>query len=116
MMRSVLFFCALAGIPLTLCSCGGKTTSTFKAGEHNVVVIKRASPFKTGVSLGSVGADGSFSYEYRDLKVTLENEVLTVNSKRYIIPHKDDSIKVIDGRAGIKVEINGQLAKPERGP
>lgn len=118
MMRSFLFFCALAGALLTLCSCKYKytlTTKAGKAGQHNVVIIKMKPRSETGTSPFSIDSNGDFSYECSDLKVRFENEVLMVNSKRYVIPHKDDSIKVVDGRAGIRVEINGQLAKPEGG-
>ncbi len=81
------------------------------------MIIKLSPPFfKDGATRVSRQTRDDFEYECFDLKVRLENEVLTVNGKRYVIPHKDDSIKVVDGRAGIRVEINGQLAKPEAGP
>jgi hypothetical protein len=113
-MRSVLFFCALAGIPLTLCSCTAKSRFTTKVGEHQVVIFRKVPLSRSGASHSSIGV-ADLTYEESDLKVRLENEVLTVNGKTYIIPHKDDSIEVVDGRFGIRVEINGQLAKPERG-
>jgi hypothetical protein len=117
MMRGVLFFCALAGASLALCSCRPRNTSTgtFKAGEHDIVIIKLEPRFNAGSIEFSIQGNGDFSYEFFDLKVRLENEVVTVNGKRYIIPHKDDSIKVVDDRAGMRVEIKGQLAKPEEG-
>jgi hypothetical protein len=116
-MRSVLFLCALAGASLALCSCRPKntSTSTFTAGEHNVTIFKLEPRFNAGAVCISSQSRDDFLYEFFDLKVRLENEVLTVNGKRYIILHKDDSIKVVDDRAGIRVEINGQLAKPEEG-
>lgn len=43
------------------------------------------------------------------LNIRLEDEVLTVNGKKYVIPNKDDSITVKNGR----VEINGQPAQPQ---
>lgn len=55
------------------------------------------------------------TYEDLGLKVHLGNEVLTVNDKTYIIPHKDDSIKIVADGDRIRVEINGQLTKPEGG-
>jgi hypothetical protein len=79
------------------------------------VIIKLEPRFEGGATRVSSQTRDDFEYECFDLKVRLENEVLTVNGNRYIIPHKDDSIKVVDGRAGIRVEINGQLAQPEGG-
>jgi hypothetical protein len=50
-----------------------------------------------------------WTYESADTKASIEDEVLTVNGKRYVLAHKNDSIRITDGR----VEINGQPAKPE---
>ncbi len=116
-MRSVLLYCALVGISLALCSCTEKSTYTAKVGQHNIVVSRSVPRSRAGDHDGSSTLSGppKLTYKSGDLKVTVENEVLTVNGKTYVIPHKDDSIKIVDDRAGIRVEINGQLAKPEGG-
>ncbi len=112
MIRTVLVFCVLGIASCTLCSCKGKSTFTTRVGEHSVVIIQMTPLLNTGTSHGS-REGAKLTYEYLDLKVKLEDEVLTVNGRRYIIPEKDDSIKIINDRAGIKVEINGQPAKAE---
>ncbi len=117
MMRSVLLCCALVGIPLTLCSCTEKSTFTSKVGQHNIVVSRSVPRSRAGAHHSSSTLSGppKLTYESGDLRVTLENEVLRVNGKTYVIPHEEDSIKIVDDRAGIRVEVNSQLANPEGG-
>ena len=50
-----------------------------------------------------------FTYDGGNCKVKLENEILTVNGKKYLVANKKDSIKIEDDR----VQINGKKAKPE---
>jgi hypothetical protein len=53
---------------------------------------------------------GDFTYKGNGFQVSLQNEVLTVNGKRYAVPNKNDSIKVIDNY----VEIGGRPATPSQ--
>jgi hypothetical protein len=55
--------------------------------------------------------DGKQVFTYRAGKrnIRLEDEVLTVDDKQYVIPNKDDSITLRNGR----VKINGQPAQPQ---
>jgi hypothetical protein len=111
MSRAILTFCILVAISCILCSCP-QSTSVQRINQHKVVIVETA-PFRSASSDSTItgAADGTqtFTYEGRNLKVRLENEVLTVNGNRYVIPRKDDSITITNGR----VEINGQPAKPE---
>jgi hypothetical protein len=111
MIRIVLVFCILAMVSCILCSCKPTSKFTTTVGEHNIEIIQMTPSLHTDRSHVTIEG-GVLTYEYIDLKVKLENEVLTVNGKRYIVPRKDDSIKIIDDRVEIKVEINGQPTKP----
>jgi hypothetical protein len=111
MSRAILTLCVLVAISCILCSCP-KTTSVQKISQHNVVIVEtwpfRGSSRRCTIR-GAEGGPQAFTYERRNLKVRLENEVLTVNGNRYVIPRKDDSITIRNGH----VEINGRPAKPE---
>jgi hypothetical protein len=52
---------------------------------------------------------GGYEYRSESLVVTIAGEALTVNGRRYLIPDKNDSIRVRDEN----VWINGQPAKSE---
>jgi hypothetical protein len=110
MVRTILVLCVLVITPCIVCSCS-RVSSTFitKVGEHDVKIIS-SGPLWGGGGAGRMSAKGSeFTYELDDLKVVLQNEILTVNGKKYVIPKKDDSITIIDGR----VEVNGQPVNAE---
>ncbi len=108
MVRIILVLCVLAMAPCMLCSCSRvPSTFTTKVGEHNIKIITRGLFSTDGGRM--VGKGSEFTYEVDDLRVVFQNEMLTVNGKKYTIPKKDDSITIIDGR----VEINGQPAKAE---
>ncbi len=111
MNRTVLVWCALGVVFCILSSCA-RSKWTDKVGEHYLEIIETHT-FGGGEARSSFQTmpDGTQAYIYQSdtLKVRLEHEVLTVNGKRYLIPKKDDSIRIKDGR----VEINGQQAKPE---
>ena len=111
--RTILLLCVLGVTCCSLSSCG-RSKGTYKVGQHTVVIIN-TSLFGRGDHIhGTIkGAHDQyewFTYEDGNLKVRLENEVLTVNGKRYLVPHKDDSITVRNEH----VEINGKPLKPER--
>lgn len=111
--RIVLLLWILGVAPFVLCSCS-KSKHSFKVGQHDLVIIETV----VGEGPGSgkhvlpdiKGQPPTLVYESPSLIVRLEDEVLTVNGKRYILAHKDDSIRITDDR----VEINGQPAKPEQ--
>jgi hypothetical protein len=69
---------------------------------------------ETGVLTGSSNYQSTsegkltFTYEGKKLKVRIEDEILTVNGKRYVLANKDDAIRIKDD----DVEINGKPAKP----
>ncbi len=111
MNRTILVLCVVSAALCILSSC--KARSTRYVGAHRVEIVDR--PKGTRHSSLTRMPDGKliFTYESDETTVRLEDEVLTVNGKTYIIPHKDDSMKIVHDRGGITVEINGQLAKPE---
>ncbi len=102
-----LWVCAIASC--TLCSCS-KSKSIQKIGQHNVII--ETTDFGPGSShstiQGAMGGTQVFTYESGNCKVRLEGEVLTVNGRKYVIPNRDDSIYVKNGR----VEINGKVVEP----
>jgi hypothetical protein len=92
-----------------LCSCGqSRSTDTTQVGDHKVVIVDTSG---RGGSSGHDKSSGSlvFTHDSGNCKVRLENEVLIVNGKKYLIPNKNDSIRIEDGQ----VEINGKSVKPE---
>jgi hypothetical protein len=112
MVRTILVLCVLVMTPCILCSCSRvPDTFTTRVGEHNIKIVTKGPLWGRDGGHG-VGKGSELTYEKDDLKVVLQNEILTVNGKKYIIPKRDDSITIIDGR----VEINGQPAKPEEEP
>ncbi len=106
MRRTLLLLCVLGTTPCILSSCRNKSMQY--VGQHRVEIIERT---PNGTTRMERFPDGRvvFTHETGDTSVMLEDEVLTVNGKRYVLAHKDDSITITDGR----VEINGQPAKPE---
>jgi hypothetical protein len=112
MHRTIVVFCVLVIVSCTLCSCA-KTITTQKVGQHNVEIIETSIRRSRPVSSSLTSApDGTsvFTYESGQHSIRLEGEVLTVNGDKYIIPKKDDTIRIQSGR----VEINGREAKPQR--
>jgi hypothetical protein len=111
MNRTALLIYVLGVTSCMLCSCA-QSKRTVQVGEHSLEIIESRGGTWGHSELYSL-PDGTRAYTYESdtVKVKLEHEVLTVNGKTYIIPRKDDSVRIIDGR----VEINGQLAKPEGG-
>jgi hypothetical protein len=111
MNRTILVLCVLGTASCILSSCA-ESKWTDKIGEHRLEIVE-THVFGGGEARSSSQSmsDGTRVYvcESDKTKIRLEGEVLTVNGKRYVIPHKDDSIRIKDGR----VEINGQPAKPE---
>jgi hypothetical protein len=82
-------------------------------GGHRIQIIES----RLGQAYGGGGVrnrpDGKqiFVYEGGKLKLSLEDNVLTVNDEKYTLPNQDDSITVKNGR----VEINGRPAQPQDG-
>ena len=110
MNRRILIACVLGTVACILPSCGS-SKGTYKVGQHTVVIIETSLGGGGSGKSTLQGADDQydfFTYEGRNLRVRLENEVLTVNGKKHLIPQKDDSITIKNGY----VEINGQPAKP----
>lgn len=112
MNRSIVVFCVLGMVSCTLCSCR-QTKFNCKVGQHKVEIIERSMLRSRPVnSRHTIVPDGAsvLTYDSRTYSIRLEGEVLTVNGTTYIIPKKDDTILIEDGR----VAINGRAAKPQR--
>jgi len=107
MNRMISAFCVLSVALCILSSCRSRYKSMQYVGKHRVE-ISEGTP--NGTTRMQKFPDGKlvFTHESDETSVRLEDEVLTVNGKRYVLAHKDDSIKITDGH----VEINGQPAKP----
>ena len=110
MNRTILLLCVLGVFSCMLPSCA-ESKRTVQVGRHSLEIIE-TSPGGSGRSDLYDLPDGTraYTYESNTVSVKLEHEVLVVNGKRYVIPNKDDSIKVKNGR----VAISGQPAKPEK--
>jgi len=110
MNRAILVLCVLGAASCTLCSCRSEYRGGGKVGGHRISIIET----RLGQTYGGGGTqtlpDGKqiYTHEGGKLKVRLEDEVLTVNGRKYVLPKKDDSITLRNGR----VEINGQPAQP----
>jgi hypothetical protein len=108
--RNIVVFCVLGIVACTLCSCTTRKT-TCKVDRHNVEIIEtsmlRSRPVK---SSHTVVPDGMsvLTYDSGAYDIRLEGEVLTVNGARYILPKKDDAVRIENGQ----VEINGKAVKP----
>ena len=110
MRKSIFIFCILGFAVGILCSCRRTTrsTNTTNVGGHKVVIVDTSGT--GGMSRHDMSSGSEvFTYDSGNCKVRLENEVLTVNGKKYVIPNKNDSIRIEDGR----VQINGKAVEPE---
>lgn len=111
MTRSILVLCVFGAIACIQGCRGikfGQITGTDAVGKHSVRITEPGN--ETGRSSLTHMPDGKliYTYESDQFKVRLEDEVLTVNGKRYVLLGKDDSVELEDGR----VEINGHPAEP----
>ncbi len=106
MRRTLLLLCVLGATSCVLSSCRNKSMQY--VGQHRVEIIERTS---NGTTRMQRFPDGKliFTHESDEISVRLEDEVLTVHGKRYVLAHKDDSLTITDGR----VELNGQPPKPQ---
>jgi len=110
MKKSIASFYALTLALCLLCSCTTSVTS-HKVGRHSITIVE-THVFRSGPAMAQVGGEDAaptFVYESRHFNIRLENEVLTVNDRRYPLPNKNDSITIKSDR----VEINGRPAKPQ---
>lgn len=109
MSRTILVLCILSAAACVLCSCA-ESKRVVQVGGHSVEIIEtHTGGWGRGELYSLPDGTRAYTYESNTVNVRLENEMLTVNGKKYVIPHKDDSLTIKDGR----VEINGQPAKPE---
>ncbi len=107
--RTILWLCVLGATPFMLFSCG-KSERTLRVGDHQLDISEtRLGGWGRGTLYSLPDGTQAYTYESNTIKVKLEHEVLTVNGKRYLVPHTDDSVRITDDR----VEINGQPARPE---
>ena len=104
MSRRILILCLLGTAPCVLGSCGAKTTT--HVGPHCVDITDAGVQGQQSRFATMPDDKQLFTYESVKTKVGIEDEVLTVNGKKYVIPQKNDSITIVDGR----VKINGQPA------
>jgi hypothetical protein len=111
-MKTILVVLGVLGTATCMLSSCAESKRTVEVGKHSLEIIETHTGGWGRGCLYSL-PDGTRAYTYVSdtVEVKLEHEVLTVNGKRYVLLHEDDSIKILDGR----VEINGQPAKPEEG-
>jgi hypothetical protein len=115
MKRTVILLFGLIAMACIVCSCGETGVTHDKSGDHDIQISGTPPvPFSPGNELRASGyttQEGVCVYTFKGngYDIKLEDEELKVNGKRYLIPHKDDSIRIHDGR----VWFNGQPAKPE---
>ena len=110
--RTTLLLCVLGSTCCILPSCRSSKL-TQKVGQHTVVIVETHLFSGGGSNSMERASDGQYEWfkcEMGNLKVSLEDEVLTVNGKKYTLAHKDDSITITNGR----VKINGKRAKPDK--
>lgn len=109
MNRALYALCVLVAV--SLAGCGAEFRGGGQLGQHSITIIES----RPGQAHGGGGVqtlpDGKqiFTYRVGKLNIRLEDEVLTVDGKKYVIPNKDDAITLRNGR----VEINGQPAQPQ---
>ena len=112
-MRKGIFLVCMLGAALSiLCSCRldrqSRSTHTTQVGDHKVVIVDTSGRGGSSAHDKSSGSE-VFTHDSGNCKVRLENDVLTVNGKKYIVPNKTDSIRIEDGH----VQINGKTVEPE---
>ena len=110
MRKNIFIFCIIVLAVGILSSCRQSTTSkhTTNVEEHKIVLVDSGIGAIMGHYDMPSGSTG-FKYDSGNCKVRLENEVLIVNGKKYVIPNKNDSIRIEDGR----VQINGMAVEPK---
>jgi hypothetical protein len=111
MNRAILVLCVLGAVSCT--GCRSEYRSGGKVGGHRIQIIESRWGQTYGGSRTQTLPDGKqiYTHEGGKLKVQLENKVLNVNGRKYILPNEDDFITVKNGR----VEINGRPAQPQDG-
>jgi len=113
MKKAAIVLLGLSTMACILCSCGKTGVTHDKAGDHDIEITETTTPFSSsgriqGGYYATPDGGGAYVYKSKRYDIKLEGEALTVNGKSYVIPHKNDSIRVHNGR----VWINGQRAKP----
>jgi hypothetical protein len=80
-------------------------------GKHRIEIVDKSLSLHDSNDVfnrGLVEETHTYFSRSKHVAMKIEGEELTVNDKMYVIPNKDDSIKIVNGR----VEINGRPAKP----
>jgi hypothetical protein len=110
MRRALYALCVLVAV--SLAGCGAEFRGGGQLGQHRITIIESRWLHAYGGGPGvQTLPDGKQVFTYRAGKrnIRLEDEVLTVDDKQYVIPNKDDAITLRNGR----VKINGQPAQPQ---
>ncbi len=83
MTRRILVMCILIVASSMLSSC--ERRSTRRVGEHHVEIIETGGVSKRSSTFHKTG-DGRVTYTYESAKLTvkLEDEILTVNGRKYL--------------------------------
>ncbi len=98
---------------LTFAGCNAALEDQRTLGSHTLTIVETSGKPFGGTSRTNQDAAGINTYFFESAngryKITLENEVMTVNGKKYTLEKPSDSIRIVDNR----VEINGVETAPD---
>ena len=106
-----------ASLCVSLCGCGqvsGPSEDRGTLGTHPLTIVDTSGKKPMGGTSGGHQDDpaGITTYTFDSAngryKITLVNEVLTINGDKYTLENPTDSIRIVDDR----VEINGVEVRP----
>ncbi|MBI1249081.1 hypothetical protein GC197_14715 [bacterium] len=101
-------------LPIVLTGCNPPEDKS-TLGTHVLTIIDTSGKKPAGGTSGTYVDDvsgtkaGSFESANGRYKITLVNEVLTINGDKYTLKNPSDEIRIVDDR----VEINGVEAHPD---
>ncbi|HJO94260.1 MAG TPA: hypothetical protein QF753_12740 [Victivallales bacterium] len=106
MKKLTILTIAACGLIAILAGCAPKlpVEDTAQVGQHQIVIIEPTE----GAAHNFNSGKNYLQFNCGKNNIHFENEILTVNGKKYVIPNKTDSIKV---KYGV-VQINGETVKP----
>ena len=111
--RLILATCFILILAFT--GCWGPSEGKMTLGTHTLTIVDTSGKKPSGGTLGTYqdAAAGVTTHSFESAngryKITLIDEVLTINGDKYTLEDPTDSIRIVDER----VEINGIHASPD---